>query len=342
MATTTKGFPYPIGTQNNDVPVDMQALAEKIDSLPGIAPLTTAQRDALAGGDLWVGKMIWNSSTAKPQIWDGAVWSNVPLGVAVTMADAAPPAVADAGVVGASADAAREDHTHALHAQTARKDQANIFTNGQEIARAAAASFALWHRVTGEAWERWRVRTDGLTEWGPGGGAAPDTLLERKAANVLGLGAGDILRTDELQKLDGTPYATGGGKQVKSSGGSVYSVPASAGSFTVSTGANAWGAWTELTPGIAEDTYLVSIAMSTGNITVLIQLGVGASGAEVARYSEQVVSASNERNVRSQPVPFPIFVPANTRVAGRAWFTSVSSITMAVQFVSLSALEAMP
>lgn len=62
---TAKGVPYAIGSdaaaQLNEI---IQLLAEWIDARPGVSPLTTAQRNALAGADLWDGRIIWNKTLA--------------------------------------------------------------------------------------------------------------------------------------------------------------------------------------------------------------------------------------------------------------------------------------
>jgi hypothetical protein len=73
MATTPRGYPYPAATDANDVPADLQALAQKNDDRPGISPLTTAARDALAGADLWDGRVIYNLTTSRLERYNAAV-----------------------------------------------------------------------------------------------------------------------------------------------------------------------------------------------------------------------------------------------------------------------------
>lgn len=52
---------------------------------PGITPTkslqqqanttyTTTQRDALPAGSKWEGRQIWNSTTKKPEWWNGTTW----------------------------------------------------------------------------------------------------------------------------------------------------------------------------------------------------------------------------------------------------------------------------
>ena len=61
---TAKGIPYPVDDDTPDVPRDMESMAEWLDLRPGIQVLTKVQRDALAGADLWNGRVIVNSTTA--------------------------------------------------------------------------------------------------------------------------------------------------------------------------------------------------------------------------------------------------------------------------------------
>lgn len=75
MATaTSKGFRYPEEGDPNNVPQDIQNLATDVDGMPGIATHTTTERDALAGGDLWTGRKIFNSTTARFESYNGSAW----------------------------------------------------------------------------------------------------------------------------------------------------------------------------------------------------------------------------------------------------------------------------
>lgn len=96
-ATTTRGVPYPEATDNNNTPADLQALAEWVDAAPGIAVVTTTQRDALL---VWVGRHVWNTTTGQLERWNGAAW--------VPGVDAIPSSLVDAAgdlLVGAGPDA---------------------------------------------------------------------------------------------------------------------------------------------------------------------------------------------------------------------------------------------
>jgi hypothetical protein len=75
MPQTDRGYPFPDGddpiTDGNDA---IQALAERASLLPGIATLSTAQRDALEGVELWTGRVIFNVTVGRLQRWNGTAW----------------------------------------------------------------------------------------------------------------------------------------------------------------------------------------------------------------------------------------------------------------------------
>lgn len=77
--TTQVLIPYPSATDNNNVPADIQALANRLDAVPGIETLTTAARDALAGAQKWDGRLIYNSTTKTLQRYDSTAtaWRDV-------------------------------------------------------------------------------------------------------------------------------------------------------------------------------------------------------------------------------------------------------------------------
>lgn len=75
MATTPKGAPYPVGSDlvvNGDNAI--QALAEWVDARPGIAVMTTAERNALTGADLWTGRKIYNTTESREEHYNGSAW----------------------------------------------------------------------------------------------------------------------------------------------------------------------------------------------------------------------------------------------------------------------------
>lgn len=74
MATTPRGAPYPDTTDQPHGPDQIRLLAEWVDARPGVSPLTTAQRDALTGADLWTGRVIFNLTTVRAEKWNGTSW----------------------------------------------------------------------------------------------------------------------------------------------------------------------------------------------------------------------------------------------------------------------------
>jgi hypothetical protein len=63
--TTVMALPFPEGSDANDVPADMQALAERLDDAPGIESLTSAQIAALTAGQKPAGRVVYNSTTSE-------------------------------------------------------------------------------------------------------------------------------------------------------------------------------------------------------------------------------------------------------------------------------------
>lgn len=111
MPTTAKGFPYPDGPDANDLPGDLQALAEALDAAPGVASLTQAQIDALSAPQKWAGRIVWNSTVSKHQKSDGSTFSD--LDSLVGLSSSTPQALGAASA-GTSVDASRADHRHAM------------------------------------------------------------------------------------------------------------------------------------------------------------------------------------------------------------------------------------
>ena len=76
--TTVLALPFPEGSDNNDVAADMQALAERVDEVPGVESLTSAEITALASGEKPAGRVVWNSTTSKLQVSNGTSFSDLP------------------------------------------------------------------------------------------------------------------------------------------------------------------------------------------------------------------------------------------------------------------------
>jgi len=75
--TTVMALPFPEGSDANDVPADMQALAERLDEAPGIESLTSAEISGLAAGEKPAGRVVYNSTTQKLQISNGSTFANI-------------------------------------------------------------------------------------------------------------------------------------------------------------------------------------------------------------------------------------------------------------------------
>jgi hypothetical protein len=75
--TTVMALPYPEGSDANDVPADMQALAERLDEAPGIESLTSAEISGLAAGEKPAGRVVYNSTTQKLQVSNGSTFANI-------------------------------------------------------------------------------------------------------------------------------------------------------------------------------------------------------------------------------------------------------------------------
>lgn len=109
MATTAKGYPYPAAGVSNNVPGDVQLLAQAVDDNPGIASLSTVQRDALAGANRWTGRIIWNTTSLAHERWTGSAWVPLADAIAYGATAAALGAVASGG---AASTVSRSDHVH--------------------------------------------------------------------------------------------------------------------------------------------------------------------------------------------------------------------------------------
>lgn len=117
---TAKGAPYILGGDPAaDIDAVMQALAEWVDARPGVSGLSTAERDALAGADLWDNRVIWNKTTARLERFNDATDTWLPAGATLDFGEvgdisaSAPGDAADAGATGEVADAG---HRHAREA----------------------------------------------------------------------------------------------------------------------------------------------------------------------------------------------------------------------------------
>lgn len=72
MPNTTLGYPYPAGGDATDVPGDVADLAAAVDTSPGVSSLTGAAIAALSAPLKRAGRVVWNSTTSRLAVLDGA------------------------------------------------------------------------------------------------------------------------------------------------------------------------------------------------------------------------------------------------------------------------------
>lgn len=64
----------PDGVDLVNVTTDINDNLDKLDANPGLKSVTTTQRNALAGADLWAGRMVYDSTLGKFFWYTGAAW----------------------------------------------------------------------------------------------------------------------------------------------------------------------------------------------------------------------------------------------------------------------------
>lgn len=111
MANTSKGFPYPVSSDEADVPSDVQLLAEAVDTAPGIASLSQTQINALSAGQKWAGRIVWNTTSGRHERSNGSTFEPM-----TELSSTTPASTAAAGAAGTATTASRSDHAHGLHA----------------------------------------------------------------------------------------------------------------------------------------------------------------------------------------------------------------------------------
>lgn len=75
MGTTARGVPFVDGTDLvSAYPAADEAQAEWVNDHPGTTPMTTVERNALAGAELWAGRTIYNTTTGTLETYDGSDW----------------------------------------------------------------------------------------------------------------------------------------------------------------------------------------------------------------------------------------------------------------------------
>lgn len=76
---TSRGVPMAENSDAADIAARVNAVADVVHDRPGVSALTTVQRDALSGSDLWDGRVILNTTTDQLQSYDLATttWDDV-------------------------------------------------------------------------------------------------------------------------------------------------------------------------------------------------------------------------------------------------------------------------
>lgn len=97
---TSRGVPMAQGTDSADIAARLNPVAQVVHDRPGVSALTTAQRNALAGAELWDGRVITNLTIDRLQRYDAG------LGAWVTLQDelAGTPRIASGQLTTAVAD----------------------------------------------------------------------------------------------------------------------------------------------------------------------------------------------------------------------------------------------
>jgi hypothetical protein len=137
MPNTTKGYPYPQGSDDVDVPGDIQALADAVDASPGVTSYTSTQLAGLSAGAKWAGRIVWNSTTSKLQVSNGSTFSDVDTSVALASTN---PAALGVATPGNGTTAARDNHVHAMPSASDVGAISNaLFTDARQLLSSTAS-----------------------------------------------------------------------------------------------------------------------------------------------------------------------------------------------------------
>jgi hypothetical protein len=159
MATKSRGAPYPLGTDPNDAAGWINQLATWVNDRPGVAALTTTQRNALTGVELWDGRVILNTTLDRFQRYDLGLTTWVSIAdfseIAALLATSGTPAALGTASRGVSTSAARADHIHPEPVFTAYTPTLTNFT----VSSQEAFHCAIGKHVT----VTWRAIIAGVT-----------------------------------------------------------------------------------------------------------------------------------------------------------------------------------
>lgn len=77
MGSTTLGYPYPDGSGEPDGPGNVAALAAAVDASPGVSSLSGTAIGALGSALKRAGRLVYNSTTGRLQLADGATFADM-------------------------------------------------------------------------------------------------------------------------------------------------------------------------------------------------------------------------------------------------------------------------
>lgn len=115
---TSRNVPLVEGTDPADIAARVNPVAQLQHDRPGVSPLTTTQRNALSGAELWDGRVILNTTGDRIQRWDAgtSTWLSIADASEIQALLATSGTPANVGVTasrGVGTFAARSDHVHA-------------------------------------------------------------------------------------------------------------------------------------------------------------------------------------------------------------------------------------
>lgn len=114
---TTRNVPLVEATDPADIAARVNPVAQLQHDRPGVSALTTTQRNALTGAELWDGRLILNTTTDRLNRYDLGTTTWVAVAdlseIAALLATTGTPATNGTAARGVSTSAARADHVHA-------------------------------------------------------------------------------------------------------------------------------------------------------------------------------------------------------------------------------------
>lgn len=170
MTTLSRGAQHPEASDGNNAPLWLQRLAQWVNDRPGVATLTTTQRNALTGVDLWAGRVIFNTTLKRLEIYTGSAWTG---------------SIPTPGRILANA-------------YLATTPSASVFANSSDDEKVDVPGSALTFTApaSGEVW----LEVEGLVNWQSTSNLSAAVWFVLDAANTVA-GQGDVIRgLDETQR----------------------------------------------------------------------------------------------------------------------------------------------